>query len=407
MSEGPFISRVAVNSSKEEQTQGKSTSQPSVNTSQNSDAIKSTFPEKTKPGQPRGGTKHGDGNGYNITFSSSTGLQDLESIRKILNESLQGGQESIDQLSRKVQELIEGKEKDTLLIQQLKNETEELSRLLKEEKETNEKHRTSQAQKELERKDKEITDLRKETTELKQETEKLREEVEKLRTSLSKTAGEKLTHSNPDITDLSDPNRPQKLCEKFNSLYDNLWTDAFEHVSKSGASEKKCAGKLVEILKQCWDFCCACADRQFEILQKKLLIPEEISEEETRPGLTQSLSPKELKLIKETRKAVATHTLTSLKQFYWKTKAKQDEKLRPYVDACMEICWYGAVNDPKLHLNFSPEKNRGDFRDYTQTGKYFDFLVWPALLLNENGPVLYKGVVQMRNDQNEKEREQM
>jgi hypothetical protein len=33
--------------------------------------------------------------------------------------------------------------------------------------------------------------------------------------SLSKVAGEKLMEDNPFVTDLGDPNRPQKLAEKF------------------------------------------------------------------------------------------------------------------------------------------------------------------------------------------------
>ena len=81
--------------------------------------------------------------------------------------------------------------------------------------------------------------------------------------------------------------------------------------------------------------------------------------------------------------------------------------MRPYVDACIEICWYAAVNDPKLDFGFDPKKNKDDFREYTQTGQYIDYLVWPAMYLHVNGPLLYKGVVQMRSNQSEKEREQM
>lgn len=40
--------------------------------------------------------------------------------------------------------------------------------------------------------------------------------------------GAKLTDNNPNIADLSDKNRPTKLAEKYQELYDNQWTDAFE-----------------------------------------------------------------------------------------------------------------------------------------------------------------------------------
>ena len=40
--------------------------------------------------------------------------------------------------------------------------------------------------------------------------------------------GDKLALDNPNITDLSDPNRPTKVVEMMTELYDNEWTDAFE-----------------------------------------------------------------------------------------------------------------------------------------------------------------------------------
>jgi len=44
---------------------------------------------------------------------------------------------------------------------------------------------------------------------------------------LSKMASAKLRDNNPNIADLSDMNRPQKLAEQFSELYDNEWTDAY------------------------------------------------------------------------------------------------------------------------------------------------------------------------------------
>ena len=54
---------------------------------------------------------------------------------------------------------------------------------------------------------------------------------------MSAIAGAKLTDNNPNITDLSDENRPTKLAEKYCELYDNEWTEAFafltEHSEKT------------------------------------------------------------------------------------------------------------------------------------------------------------------------------
>ena len=41
----------------------------------------------------------------------------------------------------------------------------------------------------------------------------------------------KLNDNNPNIADLSDMNRPTNLAEKFSTLYDDQWTDAFDAVS--------------------------------------------------------------------------------------------------------------------------------------------------------------------------------
>lgn len=38
--------------------------------------------------------------------------------------------------------------------------------------------------------------------------------------------------------------------------------------------------------------------------------------------------------------------------------------------------------------------NRDKFKDYTRRGKYIEYVVWPLMLLHDNGPVLNKGVAQ-------------
>ena len=67
-----------------------------------------------------------------------------------------------------------------------------------------------------------------------------------------------------------------------------------------------------------------------------------------------------------------------------------------YVDACIKISWFMAIQDPPLRLydiqrkDFDKEK----YREYTQRGMYTDFVVWPALCLHEGGPLLAKGIAQ-------------
>lgn len=62
---------------------------------------------------------------------------------------------------------------------------------------------------------------------------------------LSKEMSSKLNDKNPNITDLSDSNRPTKIAEKYNELYDNEWTDALEELTEERYLEE---GAIVELL---------------------------------------------------------------------------------------------------------------------------------------------------------------
>jgi hypothetical protein len=57
-----------------------------------------------------------------------------------------------------------------------------------------------------------------------------------------------------------------------------------------------------------------------------------------------------------------------------------------------------VAQDPPVCLKPPEEKdsdfNRDDYREYTNSGKKIDYVVWPALLLHEGGPLLSKGVAQ-------------
>ena len=64
--------------------------------------------------------------------------------------------------------------------------------------------------------------------------------------------GTKMKTDNSNIADLSDKNRPTKLAEAFNELYDNEWTDAFEILQNnwrgSGDKDKGCIRHLYDML---------------------------------------------------------------------------------------------------------------------------------------------------------------
>lgn len=55
-------------------------------------------------------------------------------------------------------------------------------------------------------------------------------------------------HNNPNIADLSDKNRPTKIGERFEQLFDNEWSEAHETL-KSTISEREIYIILIEIVK--------------------------------------------------------------------------------------------------------------------------------------------------------------
>ncbi|XP_052076770.1 uncharacterized protein LOC127714772 [Mytilus californianus] len=228
------------------------------------------------------------------------------------------------------------------------------------------------------------------------EKEDLGKEVDRLRTSLSKVAGDRMMDGNPFVTDLSDPNRPQRLAEKFNCLYDNSWTDAFEILLAKKKDEKSICKVLLDISEACWIYCSGLSKHQFSSLQKACM--------EAQLPVTLSTEMKEdssayTKHLTDARRSCARTFIPLLCQHFWEKEMNKDHKkeetLKPYVDACLELFWYSAITDPPLYYSFIAD-NLDDFRGYTKNGDEMDFIVWPAMYLHENGPLLYQGVVQYK-----------
>ncbi|XP_052794074.1 uncharacterized protein LOC128227500 [Mya arenaria] len=89
---------------------------------------------------------------------------------------------------------------------------------------------------------------------LQQSFQKERREKEDALTRLSSLASSKLRDNNPNITDLSDQNRPTKIAEKMSELYDNEWTEAFDSLEQSMDETdiiKSLFGVLKEVFKTC------------------------------------------------------------------------------------------------------------------------------------------------------------
>lgn len=68
---------------------------------------------------------------------------------------------------------------------------------------------------------------------------------------LSSFASKQLTEGNPDFTDLSDMNRPDKMAERFHKIYDDEWTTSLESLTKGSIclTEEKAISVLMDIIK--------------------------------------------------------------------------------------------------------------------------------------------------------------
>lgn len=82
------------------------------------------------------------------------------------------------------------------------------------------------------------------------------------------------------------------------------------------------------------------------------------------------------------------------------TFGKMATKCEPLINKCVQYCWLMCIQDPPMCLvDFGRglEFNSNEMRSFTKSGKFVDFVVWPALYLHEDGPLLSKAVVQGSN----------
>lgn len=203
-----------------------------------------------------------------------------------------------------------------------------------------------------------------------------------------------LADNNPNIADLSDLNRPTNLAEKFSTLYDDEWTEALESLAnKTGTEdETKAIQMLLAIVEDCFKLC-----REQSSLQLKELT--------AAYNMTMETAPKELlKLTKDARKKHAHVYLGKVQQAVLNHFTEQYAELlqyaavKAYIMKCTELCWLMGVQDPPMAISSAvgPD-NRHDkrkYREYTTSGQYVEYVVWPCVLIQDGGHLMSKGIAQ-------------
>lgn len=272
------------------------------------------------------------------------------------------------------------------------------------------------------------------------------EQKEQLLNRLSKIAGQKLTEDNPSVSDLSDINRPTKLSEVYSEIYDNEWTDAFEELKNGGYSEEEAIQTLRLTLVNVVQFCQVKSKTLLQKMEETLDILFKEFTAHGKMGSRRTLTRKELEkrisIIKEKqgadivlqqrwksrlkseadcekytssikvrtpevvsgqlkkfRKDVAESVLPLVQRAYMTASWSEDciPALKPYIKKCLFLGWMMAVQSPPLVLSTCQSSAKFDkdmYKEYTQSGQTVDYVVWPALLLHEKGPLLGKGVAQ-------------
>lgn len=83
---------------------------------------------------------------------------------------------------------------------------------------------------------------------------------------------------------------------------------------------------------------------------------------------------------------------------YKNEKVMQLLMTSPFFEKCVNICWSMAIQDPVMYLDedvpVDTQIDKNTYREFVKSGNTVAFVVWPALFLHKDGPLLYKGVVQ-------------
>ncbi|XP_076071463.1 uncharacterized protein LOC143042865 isoform X1 [Mytilus galloprovincialis] len=224
---------------------------------------------------------------------------------------------------------------------------------------------------------------------------KAREEAQN---RLSEMMGKQLKNNNPAITDLSDPDRPLSLVEKFSNVYDNEWTDTIEEIEQVTGNEKAATKILltvvIETYLECYDLrhkgnCALELKNRSATVQIKV---NEIADE-----------------YKIQLKKMKSNQLQSLKQGIMQKIAKNvdgkvlsclSQSKKQYFEKCLELCWIMVCHSPPIHLDWEYKGHSFDLqilRPFTESGDVVDYIIWPVMFLHKDGPLLCKGVAQGRS----------
>ncbi|KAJ8297824.1 hypothetical protein KUTeg_024355 [Tegillarca granosa] len=245
------------------------------------------------------------------------------------------------------------------------------------------------------------------------------EQKRQLLTQMSEVAGLHLRNNNPAITDLSDEMRPSKLAEQFSELYDNEWTDVIECLKSTGEdNEKDMIEFLFDIVKSAYTWCKDKLSKQLQEFIQTLLFSQDndlgrngtdeviyvnvnhnasIEVQQRCKGIFKKFTSNMIKDYEQEYKRKILKDILNKRGKYNDISSKQPFK--EFLSKCVSLSWYMNIQDPPVEMELKQvnKLNTEHYRAYTKSGQIIDFVVWPALMLHSEGPLMYKGVAQFCN----------
>ncbi|XP_052796028.1 uncharacterized protein LOC128228644 isoform X2 [Mya arenaria] len=254
-----------------------------------------------------------------------------------------------------------------------------------------------QSEKKLNLDKRKINELESEISSLRVALRQYEQENDELRTRLSRLESDRLLNNNPNIAYLSDPYRPTKIAEQFSEFYDTVYTGAYEKLLELNMTEVEATNLLFNILMHIYDVCRSKSQNDLFCLREAFRI---------FTGNATMIPSDKLEQFKDIRKKQFKQFLPDLQKTIFERvlevwipdACRRTAEVMLFVENATEICWLISIQDPPLCLvgevNADDCFDKSMFREYTKRGPRYDFVVWPALLLHDGGPMLLKGIAQ-------------
>ncbi|VDI22499.1 Hypothetical predicted protein [Mytilus galloprovincialis] len=201
-----------------------------------------------------------------------------------------------------------------------------------------------------------------------------------------------------NLSFLPDPIRPSKIATKLQDLYEIEYPESLVFYLEKGCDDVTSSGLLLKILQEIYD---ACRNRA----QIQMSTTTQAFHPTVRIGDSKTSLPSDVVMpLLEYRRKNALQYLPRLIKSFVETFPSKINMSNEQLSACtsfiekgMECCWLMSVTEPPMFLKF--KWNKGNKIDLDELevergkGKYVESILWPALYLYENGPLMNKGVV--------------